>query len=86
VVNDSFLLSAIELKPHIKRLHWKLVIYQNRLDQGQFKIPKLGENKNQLNWPELVMLVESIEILSVKQKPRFEFQEGLRKFAFYTKK
>jgi hypothetical protein len=76
MVNDSFLLSAIKLKPHIKRLHWKLVIYQNRLDQDRLEIPKLGENKNQLSRPELVMLIESIEISSVKRKPRFEFQEG----------
>jgi len=56
-------------------LHWELVIYQKRLDQGRFEIPKLEANKNQLSWPELVVLIEGIEILSIKRKARFVLQD-----------
>ena len=56
-------------------MHWELVIYQKRLDQGRFEIPKLEANKNQLSWPELVVLIEGIEILSIKRKARFVLQD-----------
>jgi transposase len=78
VVNGSVFVFINRKRTHIKLLHWEdggLDIYHKRLEQGRFEIPKLGANKNQLSWPELVMLIEGINILSVKRKPRFQLQD-----------
>jgi len=78
VVNGSVFVFINKKRTHIKLLHWEdggLVIYHKRLEQGRFEIPKLEANKSQLSWPELVMLIEGIKILSVKRKPRFQLQD-----------
>jgi transposase len=59
----------------MKLLHWErggLVLYQKRLERGRFSVPALQVNSGALNWPDLVLIVEGIEILDIKRKPRHE--------------
>lgn len=59
----------------MKLLHWErggLVLYQKRLERGRFSIPNLANNSGVINWPDLVLIVEGIEISNIKRKVRFE--------------
>jgi transposase len=61
-------------RDHIKLLCWEpggLVMYQKRLERGRFSVPDLRSSSGVLNWPELVLIVEGIELSSVKKKVRF---------------
>lgn len=58
----------------IKLLHWErdgLVIYHKRLEKGTFSIPKLTPGQTQLQWPELVLMIEGIVVQKSIKKPRF---------------
>lgn len=77
VVNGSVFVFINKTRTHIKLLHWEhggLVIYHKRLEKGRFEIPKLTENKTQLSWPDLVMIIEGIKVLSIKRKARFRLE------------
>lgn len=59
----------------MKLLHWEhggLVLYQKRLERGRFSVPDLRLSSGAINWPDLVLIVEGIEISSIKRKARFE--------------
>lgn len=59
----------------MKLLHWEhggLVLYQKRLERGRFSIPNLANNSGVINWPDLVLIVEGIEISNIKRKVRYE--------------
>jgi transposase len=58
----------------IKLLHWErdgLVIYHKRLEKGIFTPPLLLANETQINWPELVLMLEGIMVQKMIKKPRF---------------
>jgi transposase len=79
VVNGSVFVLINRSRTHIKLLHWEhggLVIYHKRLEKGRFEVPKLGKNQNQLSWPDLILIIEGIKVLSIKRKPRFTLQQG----------
>ncbi|MFN3530437.1 MAG: IS66 family insertion sequence element accessory protein TnpB, partial [Bacteroidia bacterium] len=55
----------------IKLLCWEpggLVLYHKRLERGRFSVPDLSQNSGVLKWPDLVLIVEGIELSSVKKK------------------
>lgn len=57
----------------IKMLHWEsggFVLYYKRLEKGTFSPPGIQENKP-LRWPELVLMVEGIQVKKSIQKPRY---------------
>lgn len=57
----------------IKLLHWEkggFVLYYKRLEKGTF-IPPVSDESGSLNWPELVLMVEGIQVEKMTQKPRF---------------
>lgn len=59
----------------IKLLHWErdgLVIYHKRLEKGTFSIPQLKPGESQIQWPELVLMIEGIIVTKVIQKPRYK--------------
>ena len=61
----------------MKLLHWEhggLVLYQKRLEQGRFSVPDLGLSSGVINWPDLVLIVEGIEISSIKRKTRYRLK------------
>lgn len=62
----------------IKLLHWErggLVVYHKRLEQGRFIMPPQTDNKEEITWPELVLMVEGISYTTLKKKKRFEVKK-----------
>jgi transposase len=58
----------------IKLLCWEpggFVLYHKRLERGRFSVPDLAHNSGILQWPDLVLIVEGIEISTVRKKSDF---------------
>jgi len=61
-------------RTHIKLLHWEhggFVLYYKRLEKGTFTPPVLEAAQTVLRWPELVLMVEGIQVKSSRQTPRY---------------
>ncbi|GAA4419061.1 IS66 family insertion sequence element accessory protein TnpB [Nibrella viscosa] len=57
----------------LKLLHWEpggFVLYSKRLEQGRFARPVASGAATLLRWPELVLMVEGIQLLTFRQKKR----------------
>lgn len=64
-------------RTHIKLLHWEnggYVLYYKRLEKGTFTPPKSIDENGVLKWPELVLMIEGIQVQKSIQKPRFQRQ------------
>ena len=64
-------------RDRIKLLMWDssgFAIYYKRLERGTFELPACpgGESSLELNWTELVLLLEGIELKSVKRRKRYK--------------
>jgi len=62
----------------IKLLHWErdgLVIYHKRLERGCFSPPDSKDDKGEISWPQLVLMVEGISYTSMRKKRRFELKK-----------
>lgn len=62
-------------RTHIKLLHWEaggLVLYYKRLEKGTFTRPVLEAGRSQIRWPELVLMIEGIQVQASRQKRRYE--------------
>ena len=58
----------------IKLLHWDkggFTLYYKRLERGVFERPS-SVASSQITWAELVMIVEGIELDSIKKKVRYK--------------
>ena len=58
----------------IKLLHWEhggFVVYYKRLEKGTFAPPATGAESQSIRWPELVMMIEGIQVEKSRQKPRY---------------
>lgn len=58
-------------RTHIKLLHWEgggFVLYYKRLEQGTFSAPCKG----QLSWPDLVLMIEGIQVQKSRQLRRYQ--------------
>jgi transposase len=63
----------------LKALLWErdgYVIWYKRLEVGTFRFPRVGEGQSsvQIKPSELAMLLEGIDLSSVKRRPRFELK------------
>lgn len=59
----------------MKLLHWErggLVLYQKRLERGRFSVPTFEQKSGLLNWTDLVLISEGIEVTSTKRKYRYK--------------
>lgn len=59
----------------IKLLHWEhggFVIYYKRLEKGTFSPPLSSSDSLAIRWPELVLMIEGIQVERFRQKPRYE--------------
>jgi transposase len=59
----------------IKLLHWEsggFVLYYKRLEKGTFTPPLLDGKNTALRWPELVLMIEGIQVKSSIQKARYQ--------------
>ena len=64
-------------RDRIKLLMWDVsgfALYYKRLERGTFKLPVIeqGSNSKELTWPELVMLLEGIELQRIKRRKRYQ--------------
>lgn len=61
-------------RTHIKLLHWEqggFVLYYKRLEKGTFTPPDRRPGQNLLRWPDLVLMVEGIQVQASRQKRRY---------------
>jgi transposase len=62
-------------RDRIKLLMWDVTgfaLYYKQLERGTFELPVKGEaTSSELSWAELVMLLEGIELKSIKQRKRY---------------
>jgi transposase len=61
-------------RTHIKLLHWEsggFVLYYKRLEKGTFTPPELSGDQTVVRWPELVMMIEGIQVQVSRQTPRY---------------
>jgi len=59
----------------IKLLHWEAggyVLYYKRLEQGTFTPPSLVEGRSVVHWPDLVLMIEGIQVQVSRQKLRYQ--------------
>lgn len=59
---------------HLKLLHWEhggFVLYYKRLEKGTFTPPVLREDSTTLSWPQLVLMIEGVQVFKSRQNPRF---------------
>lgn len=56
-----------------RNIHWEsggFVQYYKRLEKGTFTPPIISKN-GRISWPELVLMIEGIEVKRSVQKPRY---------------
>lgn len=61
-------------RSHIKLLHWEyggFVLYYKRLESGSFPLPKNSLSDNGINWSDLVLMVEGIQVIKSTKRKRF---------------
>ena len=59
----------------IKLLVWDhtgFVLYYKRLERGTFELPVSQNTNIQLSWSDLIMLLEGIELRSIKRRKRYK--------------
>ena len=62
----------------LKLLHWEdggFVVYYKRLERGTFSPPAAATGSSDIRWPELVMMVEGIQVEKYRQKARYFMPE-----------
>lgn len=62
----------------IKLLHWEsggFVLYYKRLEKGTFPMPRADEKSQRLRWPDLVLMIEGIEVKQRIERPRYEIKK-----------
>lgn len=62
----------------MKLLHWEhggFVLYYKRLEQGTFTQPMSNQAKQSITWPELVLMIEGIQVKKYVEKPRFKLEK-----------
>lgn len=71
-------------RTHIKLLVWEasgFVLYYKRLERGRFEYP-LGEQTGSslaVSWPQLMLIIQGIDLKSVRQRKRFSLPEKTSK-------
>ena len=58
----------------IKLLHWQrggFVLYYKRLESGRFTLPALRGEASQISWTDLVLMIEGIEVKTVRRHARY---------------
>mgnify|MGYP001555345224 FL=1 len=62
-------------RDRIKLLMWDVTgfaLYYKQLERGTFELPDTNENDSlELTWSDLVMLLEGVEIKSIKRRKRY---------------
>ena len=69
---------------HMKLLVWEdsgFVVYYKRLERGRFEYPKVDGSARSMDisWRQLMLIIQGIELQSVRQRKRFSLPEKGRK-------
>ena len=77
VLNGDVFIFINRRGDRIKLLMWDVsgfALYYKRLEQGSFKKPAMvkGNNTLEMGLSELIMLLEGVEIMSIKKRKRFQ--------------
>ena len=62
-------------RDRMKILVWEsggFVLYYKLLESGTFQLPKTQGNSASISWHQLVLIMEGVELSSVKKRKRFE--------------
>lgn len=63
----------------IKLFHWEyggFTLYYKRLEKGRLELPSQGEKSLQISWTDLLLMIEGIELKSVKKRSRFSLKNS----------
>jgi transposase len=74
VMNGSVFIFINRRRDKIKLLVWDesgFVIYYKSLEKGTFEIPKMEGDSKQIKWSDLLLILEGVELKSVKRRPRY---------------
>lgn len=58
----------------LKLLHWEsggFVLYYKRLEKGTFTPPVQGIENGCVSWSDLVLMIEGVQVIKSRQKPRY---------------
>jgi len=61
-------------RTHLKLLHWEpggFVCYYKRLEEGTFTPPEVEGEQPVVRWPELILMIEGIQVERSVQKRRY---------------
>ena len=73
--NGAVFLFLNKPRNRLKLLHWEsggFVLYYKRLEKGTFAPPVQKEGGDSVSWPELVLMIEGVQVLKSLQKPRYQ--------------
>src|SRR5690606_41330044 len=65
-------------RTHMKLLHWEhggFVLYYKRLEGGTFPLPKANVPGGEIDWSELVLMVEGIVVEKSRRRHRFSLKK-----------
>jgi len=65
-------------RDRMKLLVWEtggFVLYYKLLESGTFQLPKITGKSAPLSWHQLVLILEGVELASVKKRKRFELRK-----------
>ena len=63
---------------HMKLLHWEhggFVLYYKRLEGGTFPVPKNSGSGGEIDWSELVLMVEGIVVEKSRRRHRYSLKK-----------
>lgn len=67
-------------RTHMKLLHWEhggFVLYYKRLEGGTFPMPKNRGTGGEIDWSELVLMVEGIVVERSRRRHRFSLKKAV---------
>jgi transposase len=73
--NGEVFVFVNRIRTCIKLLHWEsggFVLYYKRLEKGTFSMPRADEKSQRLRWPDLVLMIEGMEVKQLVEKSRYK--------------
>jgi len=68
-------------RSHMKMLYFDsggYCIWMKRLEQGRFQLPKHQDDKHLIDWTTLKLIIEGIDLNSIRQRKRFQLKQSLK--------
>ena len=78
VLNGEVFVFINKRRDKVKLLHWEqggFTLYYKRLERGTLGVPKSSENQVEISWSQLVLIIEGIQLESVKKRKRFSLNK-----------